>query len=667
MLNKAFVEKYSKLQPNFGPIGEVVYSRTYSRPIQELSRREYWHETVERVVNFSASLAPISQEEAEDLYDRIWSMKMFPAGRTLWAGGTGMSSSQFNCSFLVLKEAQDFYDLTYMLMSGAGVGFRVDSVDDLNKNIPINSSAKLTNILYDYVGAAGVLENTFVELDEKNGKTATIVIGDSREGWADAIKIYLGLLGNSQIKEILVNYNYVRPLGTPLKRFGGYASGPEPLIDFFTLTHKFLVENDKGWTSLKALDVANLIGRTVVSGGSRRSAQIGLSVSSDHAFAEAKTGTWYESAPWRSQSNNTIIFKQRPSKEELKQRFDAIAQYGEPGFLNEEAALKRRKDFKGLNPCAEILLADNGVCNLASVNLMAHVKNGNIDWDDLEKTIVAATRHSVRITLLELELPHWNEQQKRDRLLGVSIMGFGDYLDTITLDQSNPQNSNQNDLSSFLNKMRNVARQEANKYAFELRIPAPLLVTTVKPDGTCAQLPGVSSGVHPNFGPYYIRRVRISSVDAVAKALNMLGVYNEPDKNNFETLVFEFPVKTPATRYAYEYSAVEMLERYKTVLKDYAEHNVSQTIYFDQSEITEIVDWIYDNWDDYVAVSFLVKSDATYPQMPYERISEQTYEEMMAKMPKPEAFRAMLDAVEYNQMSATDDLEGCDTGACPVR
>jgi ribonucleoside-triphosphate reductase len=654
------------------PLGKVVFYRTYSRKKPD-GTRETWPEVVDRVVRYSTSLAPTEPGEAEALRGVLMELRGFVAGRTLWAGGTGFithnGQANYNCAFTDLRTGKDFYDLVILLMSGAGVGFRVtrDNIAALNQNLPIRKVPKLHIYPYEFYGFTHPLytEQSFVK---HKGKEATLVVGDSREGWAEAVRLFLELLGDPYLELLHINLNSVRPLGSPLKRFGGFASGPGPLEDFF-LNAAFILGGTKpeGWSDLKALDIANLIGRMVVAGGTRRSAQIALGDWDSMAFVTAKTGTWWKNKPWRVQSNNSVLFSEKPDRDTLLTLFDAILQYGEPGFVNEQAAKKRRADFRGLNPCAEILLRDKGVCNLVTVNLPAHVQNGQLNRNKLLDTIRTLTRHAVRVTFSQFHdsLQDWQTVQNEDRLIGVSFTGLDEFINLLNLTERS--------LANILSWMRDMAVMTAREYADALGIPRPKLVTTVKPEGTLSLLAGVSSGVHPAYAPYYIRRIRINKHDSVAQALRALGMEPKPEVG-FDSLdsadvwVFEFPVKTSAKRKAHDYTAIEQLERYRLVNSVYTEHNTSVTIYVAPEEKERVVDWLLRHWNDYVAVSFLPKDDNTYPLMPFEAITEEQYKEMVAKLPD---FSALDEYIAfYDRLGGImgDDLDpSCATGACPVR
>lgn len=267
------------------------------------------------------------------------------------------------------------------------------------------------------------------------------------------------------------------------------------------------------------------------------------------------------------------------------------------------------------------------------------------------------TRHNLRVTCVDMQgvQAKWDENQKADRLLGVSFTGFGDLAD-----------ANGEDLALIaLGHMREEVSHHADHYSHVMGIPRPRLATTVKPEGSISQLPGVSSGIHDAYAPYYLRRIRISDSDAVGEALRLLGVPCEPDSFAPNTNVFTFPVKTRARVLSTDKPAATQLDRYFQIMDAYVDHNASNTITFSRDEIPAIVDKLLANWDDYVAVSFLPKAPGSYPQMPYEAITEAEYQ----AHPQPDLSRLSetLGILEAGRMAASDDLEGCASGACPTR
>ncbi|QAY18110.1 ribonucleoside-triphosphate reductase [Thermus phage TSP4] len=386
--------------PDFGPIGEIIYLRTYSRYLPELGRRENWDETVDRVARFSTSLAPSPPGEEEALKQVLLNLKGFTAGRTLWIGGTpysqeGNGQAQFNCAFMDVEEPKDFHDMVFLLMSGSGVGFRAtrDNLEKLNRTLPIQRVAEVVVKPYEFYGYDHYFYSdktvfSYTPYDYE----FRIVVGDSREGWAEAVQLFLQAV--TSYKRVVIDVNRVRPMGERLKTFGGYASGPEPLIEFFQTVPEILKREPVGkWTSTKVLDIMNLIGRMVVAGGTRRSAQIALGDAEDLEFVNAKTGEWWAKYPWRTQSNNTVVFRQKPDRETLRAIMEKVLQYGEPGFLNEEAAKKRRPNFRGINPClaGDTLVPVPGqglvfIAELADKTVPVVDGNGNVVMAKAEKT-----------------------------------------------------------------------------------------------------------------------------------------------------------------------------------------------------------------------------------------------------------------------------------------
>jgi len=666
---------------DWGAIGEITYLRTYARPL--MGRRERWDETVARAVRFSSSLGPLRDGEAQELYDLFYSLRALPAGRTLWIGDTPISYedgiSNFNCSFVAVQSPTDIRDVTLLLMSGAGVGGRITPADAaaFEREVPIASrAAPDLEIVGEWVGfgAPGYREATEMR---RNGRALVIAVGDSREGWAAAIEVFLRALAVEE--KIVVDLSSIRPLGTPLKRFGGYASGPEPLREFFEMVRvvAFAKNRPRGWTDIKLLDVFNLVGRTIVAGGTRRSAESALGTSRE--FARAKVGTWAGAGdlaewargltvpdgvipPWRSQSNNSIIFDGHPGKAGIRDTVTTALDLGEPGFFNIEAARKRRPDVVGTNPCFEIALRNRGVCNLASVNISRHVNDvGVLDERGIEKAFRLAARHALRITNVDFGplLKPWEKVQKEDRLLGVSMGGIVDAANKMRVPVAH--------VLWLARRWRQVVHQEARDYAREMGIPEPMLSTTIKPEGTQSTLTNSSAGIHDPYAPFFIRRVRISEQDPIAEALKRQGFRWEADLMNRNTLVFEFPVATTATRSANDVPALEMLERYRASMRHYVDHNTSITVAVGEDEVEAVVDWLDGNWDDVVAVSLLPKGNKVYPQQPYEQIDEDEYRRLMAETPVFD--RGVLDQIEgFVGVSLIDDLDAdCATGVCPVR
>ncbi len=680
LLTREFLSPY-KHRPNpMEQLGSFVYTRTYSRYLPKVGRREFWWETVRRAVEYNCSLAPTSREEAEKLYNNIYNMRQFLSGRTLWVGNTPVADAypmaNYNCAFEVIDDYHAYHDLFYLLMVGSGVGVRVLE-EDARKLPKIRTDVKILHKAYDGKPRDERLEFTDLAFSDDS---VTISVGDSKEGWAQALEHYFEILTNNEyakIKEIVVIYDSIRPRGERLKNFGGTASGYESMMTMLDKIHKVIraagARDGAKRTKLKPidlLDIANIIGENVVSGGVRRTSEIGLIDAEDKACIEAKSqlyrqvnGRWEidKSIAHRQMSNNSIYYRKKPTREMLHLHIQQMRYSGEPGWINEEAGKKRRPNFNGCNPCGEILLDSHGLCNLTTLNVMGFVKDGKLDEKGLLEAQRLSARAGYRMTCRELEIHRWNVVQERDRLLGCSLTGWQDMVNATSMSRE--------DQVDLLEKLRRAAHEAADKIAARLGEKKPLLVTTVKPEGTLSLLPSVSSGVHYSHAPYYIRRVRISASDPLCKVCEDLEypVFPEvgQDPENPVTKVVEFPVKAPAGIVKADVTAIQQLENYLMFMKHYVDHNCSITVHVRDNEWEEVEDWVWDHWDDIVALSFLSYDDSFYELLPYEEISQEEYEKRKAAM-RP--FNpSILTKYEYEETDLDIGDSECVNGVCPVR
>ena len=680
LLSREFLSKYKHSATPMAQLGSFVYSRTYSRFMPQLNRREFWWETVRRAVEYNCSLAPTTREEAERLYDNIFNLRQFLSGRTLWVGATPVSSAypmaNYNCAFEVIDDYHAYHDLFYLLMVGSGVGVRVLK-SDAAKLPQVRTNLEIIHKAYS---ARPVKErNEYTNLSF-SGDTAMLSIGDSKEGWAQAIEHYFDVLTNleyTKIRKIMVEYDSIRPRGERLKVFGGTASGYESMLTMLDKIHRVIATAGlrEGSTRIQLrpidlLDIANIIGENVVSGGVRRTSEIGLIDQDDTECIQAKSklyrqidGRWEidRNIAHRQMSNNSIFYRRRPTREQLHWHLQQMRYSGEPGWINEEAGLKRRPNFCGCNPCGEILLDSHGLCNLTTVNVMAFVHDGVLDEEGLLDAQRMSARAGLRMTCRELEMHRWNLVQQRDRLLGCSLTGWQDMVNAVGLDREGQ--------IALLEKLRAAAHEAAERMAVSLNLNAPLLVTTVKPEGTLSLLPTVSSGIHYSHSPYYIRRVRISASDPLCRVCEELGypVYPEvgQDAETCRTKVVEFPVKAPAGRVKADVSAIEQLENYKMFMAHYVDHNCSITVHVRDSEWDAVEEWVWNNWDDVVALSFLSYDESFYDLMPYEAIDEAEYLRRKAAM-RP--FNpSLLSKYEQSETQLDVGDAECASGVCPVR
>lgn len=681
ILSDEFLSKY-KHKPNPFPteLGEFIYYRTYSRWLPEEGRREYWWETVKRAVEYNASLAPTSKEEAEKLFDNVYNFRQFLSGRTLWTGGTEASKkypmSNYNCAFTVVDSYKSFEDLFYLLLIGAGVGVRVLE-EDVEKLAPIRTDVKINHNYYEPVEKEDREEFTSYTFE---GETSvTINVGDSKEGWVQSLKIFFELLTRHEyrnLNNIYFNYNSVRPKGERLKTFGGHASGHQSLKRMFDKIDNYVLkpkqEDKVKLEPLDCLDIANIVGENVVSGGVRRTSEVGLFGVEDEDTKTAKNNLYTQKdGEWkinkkiehRQMSNNSIFYEEKPSREQLHWQIEQMRYSGEPAFANAEVGRERRENFEGSNPCMEILLDSRGVCNLVSLNVMSFVKeDGTLDTDAMFEAQALNARASYRMALVEFELPEWDYINKRDRLIGLSITGWQD--------MANAMNMSLEEQSKLLQELREVAHKAAEEVAKDYNDNEPVLITTVKPEGTQTQMPTVSSGLHYSHSPYYFRRVRINADDPLAQVAEDLDWNTYPEvgqtEENCTTKVIEFPVKAPKGKVKGDVSAIEQLETYKMFMKDYVDHNASITVHVRDNEWGDVEDWIWENWDIVYGISFLSYDDSFYQLMPYEEVTKEEYTELAKNMKTFKPNLVNKYELEKNKERELEESD-CDTGLCPIR
>jgi len=679
-LSEDFISKYKHLPDPFEhQIGSFVYYRTYSRYLPGEKRRERWWETVARAVDYNCSLGNCSKREAEELFDLIYNLKGFLSGRTFWIGGTPVAEispqSNFNCAFDSVNDYECFYELFYLLMLGSGMGLKITK--EQKDMLPlIRTDVEIINKNYNPKKIRSERdEHTTLKFNNDN-TVVKIIVGDSKKGWARSIRYFFEILTANDFKvveTIIFDYDSVRPKGERLKTFGGYASGHTALTNMYEKIDKVLkngIDPIRYLETYELMDIANIIGENVVSGGVRRTSEMILFDYDDQDILTAKNNIYKQiDGQWivdkeiihRQMSNNTIIYKNKPKREQLHWHIQQMRYTGEPGLSNEEAAKKRRDNFVGLNPCAEILLDNKGMCNLVTLVIRMFVnEDGSIDRKGMDRALELLTRAAYRMTNIEMELPRWNSVNKRDRLIGVSMTGYQDMVNLSGL--------NKDKQAILLAHMKKIVKKTAKDIAQVMGGNEPILATTVKPEGTLSQLPTVSSGLHFAHSPYYIRRVRISANDPMAKVVRDLGWNMVPEvgqsEPNVKTYVVEFPVKAPKGKTKMDVSAIEQLEVYKMFMTHYVDHNASITVHVRNHEWEEVEQWVWNNWDDIVAISFLSLDDNAFELLPYEEIDEETYLKMKKEMSdfKPHLIAKYETGEDFEIIGSS-----CDTGACPIK
>lgn len=693
ILSQEFLKEYRDRKSPLSHIGEFVYLRTYSRYLEEKKRRETWFETVLRTTEYNIGLGiefkkqnglPIRPEEEEKearaLFDNLFNLRTFTSGRTLYMGGTEVVKqyplSNYNCAFTNIENFRDLVDVFYLLMVGSGVGVRIDRahVEQLPqiRHVALNS-------FYDgdirLRTSKEAMEHTLLSFEDEDRTKAILRVGDSKEGWCEALETYFNLLSleeYSKLTHITIDYSYVRPEGERLKRFGGRASGHKSIKRMFEKINRvYLRREDHRLQTIDVLDIATIISENVVSGGVRRSAMMVICDEDDEEVINAKRniykvvdGNWIEDKEisHRRMSNNSILYSKRPSLERIREIMNSIKVNGEPGFINGAEALRRKPSFRGCNPCGEILLQSKQCCNLTTNNLVSFVNDdGVLDKEALTQVLKLSTRVAIRMTLVTVELPEWDRVMHEDRIIGVSLTGMMDML--------NKANMNYDELAALLEELREAIREEGNRYAEELGIKAPELMTTIKPEGSLSTLPCVSSGIHFAHSNYYIRRIRISASDPLYKMVAAQGsypIYNENGQKGEDSpiKVIEFPIKAPEGRTKYDVGAMEQLELYKMSMKHWSDHNSSITVHVRDHEWDAVAEWVYENFDTVVGITFLPLMEETYPLLPFECTTKEDYEERM-KSVKPIDYELLASLEDAKEHEIVD--KECATGACPIR
>ncbi len=690
ILSDDFLLKYRNKKSPLSNLGEFVYLRTYSRYMEDLKRRENWFETVLRTTEYNIRLGIEHKEkkgitidmdkevkEAQHLFDQLFHLKTFTSGRTLYMGGTEVVKkyplSNYNCSFTDIETMRDLVDVFYLLMVGSGVGIRIDKKKV--EKLPGIRKIQLESYFDSNIRAVTpkeLMEHSQLIIKEETPSEAIIKVGDSKEGWCEALETYFKLVTTEgTVQKLTIDYSYVRPEGERLKRFGGRASGHKSIQRMFEKMNRVLARReDQRLKTIDVLDIATIISENVVSGGVRRSAMMVICEDTDEEVINAKRniyqivdGQWIEDTEisHRKMSNNSILFMKRPSLEKIKEIINSVKINGEPGFINASEALRRKPEFRGCNPCGEILLQSKQCCNLTTNNLEAFVTGNVLDRESLLEVIKLSTRVAIRMTLVEVELPEWNRVMQEDRIVGVSLTGI--------MDMVNKANMSYEELADLLATLRDEVHREGQRYSKELGIVAPSLMTTIKPEGTISTLPCVSSGIHFSHSDYYIRRIRISISDPLYKTIEKLGsyrIYNENGQTDEDCTikVIEFPIKAPKGKTKYEVGALEQLELYKLTMKYWSDHNTSITVHVRENEWEDVAHWVYENFEDIVGITFLPLYEETYPLLPYERTTKEDYEERIAQVqPFDYELLAKMEDAEERDIIDSD----CVTGACPIR
>ena len=613
-------------------LSEITVYMKYAKYIPELNRRESWEELVTRNKLMHIKKYPQLNEEIEEVYKFVYDKKVLPSMRSLQFGGKSISISPnrvYNCAYLPIDSIDSFNETMFLLLGGTGVGYSVqrhhiDSLPAVNQ--PYKKRVK------------------------------RFLIGDSIEGWADAIKVLIkSYMGEKRSSKIDFDYSDIRPKGSQLVTSGGKAPGPQPLKECIVKIKGLLDSKDDGdkLTSLEAHDIICYIADAVLAGGIRRAALISLFSADDNDMISCKSGSWWEENPQRGRANNSaVLMRHKISKEffmDLWKRVE-LSGAGEPGiYLNND------KDW-GTNPCCEIALRPFQFCNLCEVN--ASDLESQEEYNERVKAAAFIGTLQAGYTDFHYLRDVWRETTEKDALIGVSMTGIGSGAVT-KLDMT---------------KAAEIVKKENSRVAKSIGINPAARCTTVKPAGTTSLALGTSSGIHAWHNDYYVRRIRVGKNESMYSYLSM----NHPELVEDEyfrphdTAVISIPQKSPKGAILRTESPFDLLERIKKVAMEWVTpghrkgsntHNVSATVSLKNDEWDKAGEWMWENRDYYNGLSVLPYDGGSYVQAPFEDIDEAKYNEMM---------EALKDVNLSNILEVDDntDLAGeiaCGAGGCEIK
>jgi ribonucleoside-triphosphate reductase (thioredoxin) len=623
---------------------KFIHLSRYARYLDDQKRRETWEETVDRYVSFMASHLlknheyKVGRAVLNEIRETILNLEVMPSMRALMTAGTALDRcnvSGYNCSYIPIDDQRSFDELLYILMCGTGVGFSVER---------------------QFVAELPVVADHFED------SSTTIVVEDSKEGWAKAFREFISMLYGGRIPKWDVSK--VRPAGARLKTFGGRASGPEPLVDLFRFSIR-LFQNAKGrkLNSLECHDLVCKIAEVVVVGGVRRSALISLSNLSDERMRNAKSGAWYETEPQRALANNSVCYTEKPDMGAFMSEWFSLYQSksGERGIFSRVAADKQvakngRREVGhewGTNPCSEIILRPYQFCNLNDIVCRAT----DTDEDMLRKIRVAAILGTFQSSLTDFKYLRraWKKNTEEERLLGVSLTGI---MDSKLVYDATPET---------LERWKQHAVDVNKEFAKLVGIPQSTAITCVKPSGTVSQLVDCASGIHTRHSKYYIRRVRGDKKDPLTSFMELANIPVESDVMKPEaTSVFSFPIKAPENSVTRnDMTAIQQLELWIKIQRHWCEHKPSVTISVRENEWMGVGAWVWEHMDEVSGVSFLPHSDHTYRQAPYEECDEETYNKLLSEMPTKIDWKELGKFEDGDRTTGSQELS-CTAGQCEL-
>jgi len=612
----------------------IAVSR-YARYLPEQQRREDWGETVDRYVNYFSEKFNLPTLLSTEIREAVYSKNVMPSMRCLMTAGEALTRDNiagYNCAYMAVDHIRVFGESLYIQMNGTGLGYSVER---------------------QYISKLPEVADEFFETD------TTIVVRDSKLGWATALDEYVRLLYSGKMPK--VDTSRLRPAGAPLKTFGGRASGPWPFERMFiNVGNVFKGAKGRKLNSIEVHDVMCHIGECVVVGGVRRTSLISLSNHSDERMRHAKMGNWFAENPQRSLSNNSICYTEKPDMGAFMREWLAIyeSRSGERGIFNRQACkdmLPERRDPDhefGCNPCSEIVLRPGQFCNLTEVVALPADDMDSL-MDKVRYATILGTLQSC-LTDFKFLRKGWTDNCEEERLLGVSITGI---YDCPFLIKSKPEE---------LQRLKEEAIAVNRKWAEILKINPSTAVTCIKPSGTVSQLCNSASGIHPRWANQYIRRVRNDKKDPLSEAMIEAGIPCEEDKHNSEAWVFSFPMKSPTKSLTrHDVTPISQLELWKHFAVNWCEHKPSMTCYVPEDSWASVASWIWDNWDIVNGISFLPSADEghIYEQAPYEDITSDQYKEMKKAMPTNIDWKSIVEVMDTT--TASQEL-ACTGDSCEI-
>lgn len=738
-LTESFIEEVKEsLKPHWGELGWVTYKRTYARFLSDKNRLEEWHETVKRVVEGNINLDPRLksltassalktelQVEAQQLFRLIYGLSATPSGRNLWISGTDYQKRNGdalnNCWFVAIRpqnygrshilppylSAEDevvsmpFSFLFDQLMKGGGVGFSV--VRENIAQIPVVAQKiELTLVIgqesaaYEESLATGAIDREIWLKENNLDEVSYYEMPDTREGWvlgnAELIDLHFSKTNPSQKKHLVIDLTNIRARGAKIKGFGGTASGPEPLIEMLLDINQLLNQQvNQKLSAVHCTDICNLIGKAVVAGNVRRSAELALGSADDEAFVTMKQDqTQLYHHRWAS--NNSITVDSTFTDYDLVA--DSILHNGEPGIVNLELSkhygriIDGRKEnidgeVEGTNPCGEISLSNGEPCNLFEVFPAIAQEQG---WR-LEEVFELAVRYTKRITFSEYDWEISRKAIQKNRRIGVSMSGIQDWIlkafgkrAVIGFEEQFDEKGQQinvpiynQQLSKRFTELYRAIEEADQSYSEALNCQSSIKHTTVKPSGTVSKLSGASEGMHFHYSGYLIQRIRFQDHDPLLPALEQCGYKIEPDLYTPHTMCVEFPIKaaqadSPEFASAGTVSIAEQFATQAFLQTYWSDNAVSCTITFQPDEASQIADLLRQYRSVIKSTSLLPYMAGGFKQAPKEPISKTTYEAISQKITGDVAeIFAQLTTQKETEALELVNASDCDGGACPIR